>query len=148
MSVQDIKKVGLKVTAPRLKILKLLENSKEQKHFTAEEVHDILKADGEEIGLATVYRVLNQFSDVGLVIRQHFNDQQTIFERNRGGHHDHIICLDCDEVVEFCDDQIEILQDSIAGKHGFLLEAHSLVLYGRCQQKPCPYNFEKREEEE
>lgn len=146
MGVQDIKNVGLKVTAPRLKILRLLENNKAQKHFTAEEVHEMLKADGEEIGLATVYRVLNQFSEVGLVIQQHFNDQQTIFERNHGGHHDHIICLDCDEVVEFYDEEIERLQEAIAVKHGFALEAHSLVLYGRCQQNPCPYRFEKNTE--
>ncbi|TVQ87039.1 MAG: ferric iron uptake transcriptional regulator [Chromatiaceae bacterium] len=131
MENQQIKQAGLKVTLPRVKILHVLENS-DQRHLSAENVYKELLAAGEEIGLATVYRVLTQFEGAGLVIRHHFEGGQSVFELNRGGHHDHLVCVKCGVVVEFCDEIIEERQRLIAAEHGFLIEDHSLVLYGVC----------------
>ncbi|MBM2829666.1 MAG: transcriptional repressor [Gammaproteobacteria bacterium] len=125
---QDLKKAGLKATLPRLRILQILEESK-QKHMSAEDVYKTLLDGKEDVGLATVYRVLTQFEAAGLVIRHHFDSGHSVFELNRGGHHDHMICLKTGKVIEFKNAEIERLQKEIADKHGYVLEDHSLVLY-------------------
>jgi len=127
----DIKKAGLKVTLPRVKILQLLETS-EKRHLSAEDVYRMLLDNGEEIGLATVYRVLTQFESAGLVCRHHFEGGQSVFELSRGGHHDHIVCLKCGKVVEFVDEVIEERQRAIAEAKGFTIADHSLIIYGTC----------------
>ncbi|BAN68993.1 ferric iron uptake transcriptional regulator [endosymbiont of unidentified scaly snail isolate Monju] len=137
MEDADIKRAGLKVTLPRVKILKILEAS-EARHMTAEDVYRALLEREEEIGLATVYRVLTQFVDAGLVERHHFEGGQAIFELNRGAHHDHIVCQQCGRVEEFVDETIERHQHAIAEKHGFEIEDHSLIIYGRCVKLDCP----------
>lgn len=131
-SSTDLKKAGLKATLPRLKILQILESA-EHPHLTAEEVYQRLREAGEEVGLATVYRVLTQFQAAGLVIRHHFEGDRSVFEINQGGHHDHMVCLECGEVFEFFDPAIEQRQRSIAEKAGFTIEDHSLYLYGVCE---------------
>ncbi len=133
MENQQIKQAGLKVTLPRVKILRILETS-ERRHLTAEDVYKELLARGEEIGLATVYRVLTQFEGAGLVCRQHFEGGQSVFELNRGGHHDHIVCIKCGKVDEFVDETIEQRQRRIAAENGFTLSEHSLVIYGICSE--------------
>jgi Fur family ferric uptake transcriptional regulator len=127
----QIKKAGLKVTLPRVKILQLLEASK-KRHVSAEDVYKMLLENGEEIGLATVYRVLTQFESAGLVCRHHFEGGQSVFELNRGGHHDHIVCIKCGKVVEFVDEVIEERQRDIAKANAFTIEDHALVIYGVC----------------
>jgi Fur family ferric uptake transcriptional regulator len=134
----DIKKAGLKVTLPRVKILQVLEEG-DAHHMTAEDVYKTLLERNDEIGLATVYRVLTQFVDAGLVDRHHFEGGQAIFELNRGGHHDHIVCRQCGRVEEFMDETIERHQHSIAAQHGFEIEDHSLIIYGNCVKPDCPY---------
>ena len=129
METQDLKKVGLKVTLPRMKILELLETSEEH-HLTAEDIYRMLLESGEEIGLATVYRVLTQFEAAGLVRRHHFEGGQGVFELNRGEHHDHMVCSRTGKVVEFYDEIIEQRQREIAKQHGFEITDHSLILYG------------------
>lgn len=119
---------------PRVKILKILEKEAEQKHFSAEKVYNILLNDGDDIGLATVYRVLTQFEQAGLVIRHHFEAESSVFELNKGGHHDHIVCMKCGKVDEFFDDIVEMRQQNIATKLGYQLTNHSLHLYGFCSQ--------------
>jgi len=131
MENQQIKQAGLKVTHPRVTILSILENSR-QRHLSAEDVYKELLTAGEEIGLATVYRVLTQFEGAGLVVRHHFEGGQSVFELNRGGHHDHLVCVKCGKVVEFVEDVIEERQRAIADQHGFSMEDHSLVIYGIC----------------
>jgi Fur family ferric uptake transcriptional regulator len=126
---QDLKKVGLKVTLPRINILKLLEKF-EDRHLTAEEIYRMLLESGEEIGLATVYRVLTQFEAAGLVNRHYFEGGQAVFELERGKHHDHMVCSRTGKVIEFYDEQIEERQRQIAQQHGFDITDHSLVLYG------------------
>ena len=126
-----IKQAGLKVTLPRVKILDALEKS-ETRHLSAEDVYKRLLNKGEEIGLATVYRVLTQFESAGLVCRHHFEGGQSLFELNRGVHHDHLVCIKCDKVVEFLDETIEERQLAIVREQGFSLEHHSLVIYGLC----------------
>jgi Fur family ferric uptake transcriptional regulator len=127
----QIKQAGLKVTLPRVKILNALESS-DERHLSAEDVYKILLQREEEIGLATVYRVLTQFESAGLVCRHHFEGGQSVFELNRGGHHDHLVCVKCGKVVEFVEETIEERQRDIAREHGFALEDHSLVIYGLC----------------
>ena len=127
---QQLKDVGLKVTLPRVKILTILEGSKE-KHLSAEDVYKLLLAAGEDVGLATVYRVLTQFETAGLVSRHNFEDGHAIFELSSEHHHDHMVCLDSNEVIEFVDREIEELQRKVAEKHGFELIDHNLVLYVR-----------------
>lgn len=129
MERQDLKKAGLKVTLPRMKILQLLETSDEH-HLTAEDIYRELLEAGEEIGLATVYRVLTQFEAAGLVNRHHFEGGQAVFELNRGEHHDHMVCSRTGKVVEFYDELIEQRQKIIAKEHGFKISDHSLILYG------------------
>jgi Fur family ferric uptake transcriptional regulator len=137
MDQQIIRKAGLKVTLPRMKILEILEENA-QRHMTAEDVYKELLARDEEIGLATVYRVLTQFEAAGLAERHHFEGGQAVFELNRGEHHDHIVCLSCGKVEEFVDETIEKCQAKIARKHGFNIADHSLILYGECTDPKCP----------
>jgi Fur family ferric uptake transcriptional regulator len=134
---KDLRKAGLKVTLPRLKILEILEHSA-RRHMSAEEIYKKLIDSGEDIGLATVYRVLTQFESAGLVARHHFEDGMAVFELNQGTHHDHIVCVDCGAVEEFVDSDIEARQHSIATRLGYSIEEHSMVLYGRCQRSDCP----------
>ncbi len=131
MDNQEIRKAGLKVTLPRVKILELLEGS-DQRHVSAEDVYKMLLEKGEEIGLATVYRVLTQFEAAGLVTRHNFEGGHAVFELDRGDHHDHIICIVCGKVEEFMDKTIEERQRQIAKEHGFEMADHSLIIYGRC----------------
>ncbi len=125
---QELRKAGLKVTLPRLKILEILENS-EQRHLSAEDIYKELLDTGEDIGLATVYRVLTQFETAGLVKRHNFEGGHSVFEMDEGKHHDHMVCVETGEVVEFVNDEIERLQHQIAKSHDFKLIDHSLVLY-------------------
>jgi len=134
---QDLRKAGLKVTLPRMKILEMLEGS-ENRHMSAEDIYRELLESGEDIGLATVYRVLTQFEAADLVVRHHFEGGNSVFELNRGEHHDHIICVDCGEVVEFYDETIEQRQKAVAGEQQFRIADHSLILYGKCQRENCP----------
>ena len=135
MESTDLRAVGLKVTLPRLKILEILEGN-EDRHLSAEDIYkDLLKHD-EDIGLATVYRVLTQFEQAGLVKRHHFEDGHAVFELDRGEHHDHMVDVDSGAVIEFVNDEIESLQHEIARQHGFDIVGHSLVLYVRARGKP------------
>lgn len=131
MENQQIKEAGLKVTRPREKILAVLERS-ERRHLSAEDVYKELLSGGEEIGLATVYRVLTQFEGAGLVCRRHFESGQSVFELNSGAHHDHLVCVKCGRVLEFVDPLIEERQQAIAAEKGFRIEDHSLVIYSIC----------------
>lgn len=124
----DLRKAGLKVTLPRVKILQLLEESN-QRHFSAEDVYKILLEADEDVGLATVYRVLTQFESAGLVMRHNFEGGHSVFELDRGEHHDHMVCIEDGKVIEFHNEEIERLQEQIADEHGYELTAHSLVLY-------------------
>jgi Fur family transcriptional regulator, ferric uptake regulator len=133
LEIEQIKQAGLKVTAPRVAILAVLEGSG-KRHLSAEDVYKELLSNGEEIGLATVYRVLTQFEGAGLVCRRHFETGQSVFELNSGDHHDHLVCIKCGKVVEFCDPMIEERQSRIAEEHSFRIEDHSLVLYGICAE--------------
>ena len=128
----DLKKAGLKTTVPRLKILSLLELS-DQRHLTAEDVYRLLLDANEDIGLATVYRVLTQFEGAGLVIRHHFEGGSSVFELNEGKHHDHMVCVECGEVFEFFDSRIEDRQKQVAEESDFCIDDHSLYLYGVCR---------------
>ena len=125
---QELRKAGLKITLPRLKILEILESSK-QRHLSAEGIYKDLLESGEEIGLATVYRVLTQFESAGLVTRHNFEGGHSVFELDDGEHHDHMVCVDSGEVIEFFSEEIERIQHEIAEKHGYELLDHSLVLY-------------------
>ena len=136
---EELKSVGLKATLPRLKVLSLFENSQER-HLSAEDVYKILLTTGEDVGLATVYRVLTQFEQAGLLVRHHFESGKAVFELNQGGHHDHIVCMQCGRVEEFCDEEIEKLQHQAAKDRGFNIREHSLYIYADCVKKPCPYN--------
>ena len=129
---QELRAAGLKVTLPRVKILQILENS-ETKHLSAEDVYKALIEANEEVGLATVYRVLTQFESAGLVMRHHFEGGHSIFELNTVDHHDHIVCNKCGKVQEFFDELIEEQQDRIAEKLGFEITDHSLYIYGVCK---------------
>ncbi|WP_299774047.1 ferric iron uptake transcriptional regulator [uncultured Pseudoteredinibacter sp.] len=125
---QELRKAGLKVTLPRVKILQILESS-EQHHMSAEDVYKSLMEAGEDVGLATVYRVLTQFEGAGLVVRHNFDGGHSVFELARGDHHDHMVCTDTGTVIEFHNEEIERLQDIIAEEHGYEIVGHSLVLY-------------------
>ncbi|MCG7984987.1 MAG: ferric iron uptake transcriptional regulator [Candidatus Thiodiazotropha lotti] len=139
MDNQDIRKAGLKVTLPRVKILELLESSA-QRHVSAEDVYKMLLEKGEEIGLATVYRVLTQFESAGLVTRHNFEGGHAVFELERGNHHDHLVCVVCGKVEEFVDSTIENRQKEIAKEHGFEIVDHSLIIYGHCGNPKCTVN--------
>lgn len=132
MESQDLKNAGLKATLPRIKILQFLEQSK-VRHMSAEDVYKALLETGEEVGLATVYRVLTQFEQAGLVTRHHFESGQSVFELNEGKHHDHILCIKCGKVDEFIDKIIEERQQKIAAEKGYEMTDHSLYIYGICK---------------
>lgn len=133
MTNQDLKKVGLKVTLPRIKILQILEQSKNH-HMSAEDVYHSLVAAGEDVGVATVYRVLTQFETAGLVTRLNFEGGHSVFELNQGEHHDHLVCIQCGMVEEFVDEIIEERQEKIAIKAGFRITDHSLNIFGICNK--------------
>ena len=137
MEGKDLRRAGLKVTLPRLKILEILEHSA-TRHMSAEEIYKKLLDSSEDIGLATVYRVLTQFETAGLVARRHFENGMAVFEINHGTHHDHIVCMDCGAVEEFIDSDIEAKQNAVATRLGYRIQEHSMVLYGRCQRTDCP----------
>jgi len=133
----EIKNSGLKATLPRIKILEIFQKTM-QRHMTAEDVYKALLTEGADIGLATVYRVLTQFEQAGLLSRNHFESGKAVFELNEGHHHDHLVCLTCGKVEEFFDPQIEERQHAIASDRGFELQEHSLALYASCIKKDCP----------
>lgn len=134
MESQDLRKVGLKVTHPRVRILGILEDS-DGRHLTAEDIYRELLAHDDDIGLATVYRVLTQFETAGLVLKHNFEGGQAVYELDRGAHHDHMVDLDSGKVIEFTSEEIERLQHEIADRHGYVIEEHSLVLYVRPKRK-------------
>jgi Fur family transcriptional regulator, ferric uptake regulator len=133
----EIKNSGLKATLPRIKILEIFQKSA-QRHMTAEDVYKALLTEDADIGLATVYRVLTQFEQAGLLSRNHFESGKAVFELNEGHHHDHLVCLSCGRVEEFFDPAIEERQHAIARDRGFELQEHSLALYASCIKKDCP----------
>ena len=135
MESNELRRVGLKVTHPRMRILELLEGIQPQHHLTAEDIYRHLLENGDEIGLATVYRVLTQFEAAGLVIKHNFEGGQAIYELDRGGHHDHMVDVDTGKIIEFESHEIEQLQRKIAADHGYELEEHSLVLYVRKKRR-------------
>ncbi len=134
---EELKSNGLKATLPRIKILDVFQTSP-LRHMTAEDVYKILLHDGADVGLATVYRVLMQFEQAGILSRHHFESGKAVFELNEGQHHDHLVCLDCGHVEEFFDAEIEKRQKSVAAARGFELQDHSLSLYAACTKKNCP----------
>lgn len=134
----EIKNSGLKATLPRIRVLEVFQRAT-RRHLTAEDVYKALLADDADIGLATVYRVLTQFEQAGLLTRNHFESGKAVFELNEGHHHDHLVCLTCGKVEEFYDEAIEARQHSIAKERGFELQEHSLALYAVCAQTDCPH---------
>jgi Fur family transcriptional regulator, ferric uptake regulator len=135
---KDLKNIGLKATLPRLKVLNLFEHS-EVRHLSAEDVYRLLGSDGDDVGLATVYRVLTQFEQAGLLTRHHFESGKAVYELNQGGHHDHLVCLQCGRVEEFYDGEIERRQNKIASERGFAIHDHSLYIYADCTKQACPH---------
>jgi Fur family ferric uptake transcriptional regulator len=135
---EDLKTIGLKATLPRLKILNLFETST-VRHLSAEDVYRALSAEGMDVGLATVYRVLTQFEQAGLIERHHFEGGRAVYELNQGGHHDHLVCLQCGRVEEFFDPEIEKRQGKIARERGFMIREHSLHIYADCTKTECPH---------
>ncbi len=134
----EIKNSGLKATLPRIRVLEVFQRAT-RRHLTAEDVYKALLADDADIGLATVYRVLTQFEQAGLLTRNHFESGKAVFELNEGHHHDHLVCLTCGKVEEFYDEAIEARQHAIAKARGFELQEHSLALYAVCAQTDCPH---------
>ena len=143
ISNQDLRKAGLKVTLPRIKILELLENSR-QHHLSAEDIYKTLLEQGEDVGLATVYRVLTQFEAAGIIQGHHFENSHSVFEIMQEDHHDHIVCHNCSKVVEFINDVIEHQQHEVAEQHGFTLTGHFLNLYGYCDAAECQEALRKK----
>ncbi|MEY4725001.1 MAG: hypothetical protein RL043_1150 [Pseudomonadota bacterium] len=137
-----IKSTGLKVTVPRVKVLSIFETSK-VRHLSAEDVYKLMLAEDMDIGLATVYRVLTQFEQAGILLRSNFESGKAVFELNEGSHHDHLVCLDCGRVEEFFDEKIEDRQKKIAEEKGFQLEEHALALYGHCTKRNCAHKPKK-----
>lgn len=134
----DLKSSGLKATLPRLKILEVFQRS-QLRHMTAEDVYKLLLAEDADIGLATVYRVLMQFEQAGLLSRSHFESGKSVFELNEGKHHDHLLCLTCGRVEEFYDAEIEKRQGKVARERGFQIHDHSLQIYADCIKAACPH---------
>ncbi len=127
---QELRKAGLKVTLPRIKVLQLLESATDEAHhMSAEDVYKALLEAGEDVGLATVYRVLTQFESAGLVVRHNFEGGHSVFEMAKGDHHDHMVCMESGAIIEFYDEEIESLQKQIAARHGYEIVDHSMVLY-------------------
>jgi Fur family transcriptional regulator, ferric uptake regulator len=135
---RELRSTGLKVTVPRLKVLELFQQSRER-HLTAEDVYRKLLEDHADIGLATVYRVLTQFEQAGLLVRHHFEGGKAVYELNEGAHHDHLVCLQCGRVEEFYDPEIEKRQARIARERGFTIHDHQLHLYADCVKPQCPF---------
>ncbi len=131
MGNDNLKNAGLKITTPRLRILEILERA-QPRHVSAEDIYRTLSEAGEDIGVATVYRVLTQFEEAGLVVRHNFEEGFAVFEINQGGHHDHLVCIKCGKVEEFIDEVIEARQKAISEKHGFDMTDHVLHIYGVC----------------
>jgi Fur family transcriptional regulator, ferric uptake regulator len=141
-SPSDLKTIGLKATLPRLRVLEIFEKS-DVRHLTAEDVYKQLLKEGTDTGLATVYRVLTQFEQAGLLIRHHFESGKAVFELKQGGHHDHIVCMQCGHVEEFYDTEIEQRQEKIAADRGFKIQEHSLHLYADCTRTNCPHRVKR-----
>ncbi len=137
-NITELKNTGLKATLPRLKILDVFHTGS-QRHMTAEDVFRVLLQDHSDIGLATVYRVLTQFEQVGILTRSHFESGKAVYELNEGTHHDHLVCLDCGRVEEFYDPEIERKQNEVAKLKGFEIEDHALSLYAHCTKVDCPH---------
>ena len=135
---EEIKSTGLKATLPRIKILEIFQKA-QHRHMTAEDVFKALLGEGADIGLATVYRVLMQFEQAGLLTRSHFESGKSVFELNEGKHHDHLLCLTCGRVEEFVDTEIETRQRAVAKARGFELQEHALSLYAVCTKAACPH---------
>lgn len=136
----DLKASGLKATLPRLKILEIFQNSA-VRHLTAEDIYKTLLQENMDVGLATVYRVLTQFEQAGLLNRNYFEAGKATFELNEGSHHDHLVCLDCGRVEEFYDEEIEKRQHRVALERGFNIEEHALALYVHCIKENCPHRL-------
>lgn len=137
-SIDEIKSTGLKATLPRLKILEIFQKGA-QRHMTAEDVYRVLLDERSDIGLATVYRVLTQFEQAGILSRSHFESGKAVYEINEGQHHDHLVCLDCGRVEEFYDPEIERRQHAVAKARGFEIADHALSLYANCTKEKCPH---------
>jgi Fur family ferric uptake transcriptional regulator len=142
-SLEELKSTGLKATLPRLKILEIFQSGR-QRHMTAEDVFKALLEEQSDIGLATVYRVLTQFEQAGLLVRSNFESGKAVYELNEGQHHDHLVCLDCGRVEEFYDAEIEKRQQSIAATRGFDLQEHALSLYAHCTKTDCVHRNRPR----
>jgi Fur family transcriptional regulator, ferric uptake regulator len=136
-NIEELKNTGLKATLPRLKILDVFQKGG-QRHMTAEDVFRVLLEERSDIGLATVYRVLTQFEQAGILSRSHFESGKAVYEINEGTHHDHMVCLDCGRVEEFYDAEIEKRQNAVAEAKGFAIADHALSLYAHCTKNPCP----------
>ena len=139
----ELKSSGLKVTLPRIKILEVFQKTR-LRHMTAEDVYKVLLAEGSDVGLATVYRVLMQFEQAGILSRNHFETGKSVFELNEGQHHDHLVCMDCGRVEEFFDAEIEKRQKAVAHARGFELQEHALSLYAECTKKNCVHKAAPR----
>jgi Fur family transcriptional regulator, ferric uptake regulator len=137
-NIDELKSTGLKATLPRLKILEIFQKG-DQRHMTAEDVFRVLLLERSDIGLATVYRVLTQFEQAGILIRSHFESGKSVYEINEGQHHDHLVCLDCGKVEEFFDAEIEKRQQAVAKAKGFAIADHALSLYANCTKDACPH---------
>jgi len=137
VNIDELKSTGLKATLPRLKILEIFQKGA-QRHMTAEDVFRVLLQEHSDIGLATVYRVLTQFEQAGILSRSHFESGKAVYELNEGQHHDHLVCLDCGKVEEFYDAEIEKRQHAVALDKGFAIADHALSLYAHCTNNPCP----------
>ncbi|MEN9842396.1 MAG: hypothetical protein RLZZ612_225 [Pseudomonadota bacterium] len=142
-NIEELKSTGLKATLPRLKILDVFQRAN-QRHMTAEDVFRVLLQEHSDIGLATVYRVLMQFEQAGLLTRNHFESGKAVYELNQGQHHDHMVCIDCGKVEEFFDAEIEQRQHIVAQKHGFSLQEHALSLYVTCNKVDCAGRIQKK----
>lgn len=139
----DLKGMGLKATGPRLQILNLFETCGER-HLSAEDVYRLLLSDESDVGIATVYRVLTQFEQAGLLTRHHFEGGRAVYELNQGHHHDHLVCVTCGKVEEFYDEEIEARQESIAAERGFAIRDHALYIYADCLKDDCPNRNNKK----
>ncbi|MDH4449148.1 MAG: ferric iron uptake transcriptional regulator [Rhodoferax sp.] len=137
-TIEELKNTGLKATVPRLKILEVFQRGV-QRHMTAEDVFRVLLQERSDVGLATVYRVLTQFEQAGILSRSHFESGKAVYELNEGQHHDHLVCLDCGRVEEFYDAEIERRQQSVAKAKGFAISDHALSLYAHCTKGACPH---------
>ena len=141
---EELKNSGLKATLPRIKVLEVFQSTR-QRHLSAEDVYRLLLGEGADVGLATVYRVLMQFEQAGILVRTHIETGKAVFELNEGKHHDHLVCLDCGRVEEFFDAEIEKLQHAVAGARGFELQDHALALYGACTKQDCEFKLKQVE---